>query len=516
MNRPETYYLVINLGLRSNRVIVFDERGKKITEESKQIETSVSADRVEQDPSEWWSLTVDLIGTIDPEICQQVGYITVTSSSCNLVCTDGDSEPVYNSLLVSDKRSKDQADQFSRDDRLQELLVHNNFSASPSYIFPKIYWLAEYKPDVFSSTTMFGSSNSFLTQKFTGRSATDYLDAEKFYYDREEGYSDELLDRLNLSTDQFPDVVEVGTDVGTIAPSVASDLGFSADTRFIVTTYDALAAFWGSGPTDEGDGTNVCGTCSSLRTAMPGSADIELTESTIKKQWFSRPDVFAVGGSNNLEGGLLEWVNTCLYPDKQQGESLFDTIEADARQSSLGANGVVFLPYLLGERAPFEDSDVRGMFFGLERKHNREDLVRSVFESIGFLTRHMVKEIEATGATIEKLKTAGGLTRRDLACQIKADVTGKPVVLVNERENTALGCMVIMASQARDMNMQAVAGDVVAYDRRFEPDPQRHQKYTRLYKLFRDLYESNSENYRRRAELMAQLDKEGVQTDRQL
>ncbi|MXR50997.1 hypothetical protein GRX03_05165 [Halovenus sp. WSH3] len=440
----------------------------------------------------------------------------MTSSSCNLVCTDSAGEPVCDSLLVSDKRSKRQADRLAQDDSLAELFTNSNFSASASYMFPKICWLSEHEPTVFAETETFGSSNSFLTRRFTGRSVTDYLDAEKFYYDRDAGYPDELLDRLGLDSEQLPDVVQVGTDIGPIDDSVADELGLPSDIRFVVTTYDALAAFWGSGPTEEGDGTNVCGTCSSLRTAMPGTASLDLSGSTIKAQRFARPDILAVGGSNSIEGGLLEWVKSTLYPDEKQGEELFDTMEAEARESSLGAGGVVFLPYLLGERAPFDDPDARGMFFGLERKHGREDLVRAVFESIGFLTRHMVSEIERSNATVETLEAAGGLTRRNFACQIKADVTGKPVLLVEELENTALGCMIITASQAREEDMQSIANEVVDYSRRFEPDPDRHEKYSELYDLFRELYESNKENFKRRADLIERLDEDETGSDRQL
>nr|WP_303646651.1 FGGY-family carbohydrate kinase [Halovenus carboxidivorans] len=249
---------------------------------------------------------------------------------------------------------------------------------------------------------------------------------------------------------------------------------------------------------------------------MPGTASLDLSGSTIKAQRFARPDILAVGGSNSIEGGLLEWVKSTLYPDEKQGEELFDTMEAEARESSLGAGGVVFLPYLLGERAPFDDPDARGMFFGLERKHGREDLVRAVFESIGFLTRHMVSEIERSNATVETLEAAGGLTRRNFACQIKADVTGKPVLLVEELENTALGCMIITASQAREEDMQSIANEVVDYSRRFEPDPDRHEKYSELYDLFRELYESNKENFKRRADLIERLDEDETGSDRQL
>jgi sugar (pentulose or hexulose) kinase len=497
--------------------MVFDSAGEKVAENSRQIRTEVSADRVEQEPEEWWESTKELITSLDESVRNRVQYITVTSSSCNLVCSTETGRAVHNALLVSDKRSKDQAERLGQDERLNYLFQQSNFSASPSYIFPKIFWLAENDPEVFDRTDMFGSSNSFLTERFTGRAVTDSLDAEKFYYDRQAGYPKELLDRLTLTKQQFPEVVSVGEDIGTVQTEVATALGLPSAVRFIVTTYDALAAFWGSGATNEGDGANVCGTCSSLRTAMPGSARLDTSDTNIKAQYFSRPDTLAVGASNSLEGGLLEWAKSCFYKDSDiDDEALFDKIEAEARDSVPGAKTLLFLPYLLGERAPFDDPDARGMFFGLERKHDRPDIIRSIFDSIGFLTRHMVEEIKNTGAAVQRLKTAGGLTRRDLACQIKADATGKPVILVDELENTALGCMIIMESTAEQRSMQAVADEVVDYSKRFDPDPETHERYSQLYPLFRDLYQANKDNFQRRADLVDPRNEGNGASERQL
>jgi sugar (pentulose or hexulose) kinase len=513
----ETYYLVVNLGLRSNRVIIFDESGEKVAENSRQLQTRVSADKVEQDPEQWWALTSELISSLDKRIRDSVRYLTVTSSSCNLVCSDEAGQAVSDALLVSDKRSKHQAERFAQDEQLEYVFQQSNFSASPSYMFPKIYWLAENEPAVFDRTDVFGSSNSYLTQKFTTRSVTDYLDAEKFYYDRDTGYPSDLLDRLDLTERNFPDVVPVGTDIGTISPEVAAELGLPSDVSFIVTTYDALAAFWGSGAVSKGDGANVCGTSSSLRTAMPDSANLDLSGSKIKAQYFSRAGTLAVGASNSLEGGLLEWAKSNFYADSDKTDNaVFDQMESDATESAPGANGLLFLPYLLGERAPFDDPDARGMLFGLERKHDRSDIIRSIFDSIGFLTRHMIEKIEDEGAEVNRLKAAGGLIRRKLACQIKADATGKPVILVDELESTALGCMIITKSTAEQRNMQAVAEDMVDYGKRFDPNPKAHERYSKLYPLFKELYQGNKDNFQRRADIINEFEFDGETDNRQL
>jgi sugar (pentulose or hexulose) kinase len=422
-------------------------------------------------------------------------------------------------LLVSDKRSTTEAEWLADNDAFTDVLSHNNFSTSASYIPPKILWLKRNKPEVYERTAMFGTSNSSLTAKFTGRHVTDNLDAEKFYHSRTDGYPPALLDALELVPADLPDVVPVGTKVGTIKDGVANLLNLPQETQFVVTTYDALAAFWGSGVTTPGEAGNVCGTCSSLRVyADDDETDLNLDGGTLKAQHFSRPDVTVVGGSNSLEGGLLEWAKSSLYTaDPEDDDALFDKMEADAAAEPVGANGLVFLPYLLGERAPFDDPDARGSFFGLERKHGREDMVRSVFESIGFLTRHMVEAAEDAGVGVDRLKIAGGLTRRELACQIKADVTGKPIVLVDELENTALGCMIIMRSTVDpERNIEELSDYIVEKARVFEPDPEKHERYTRQYELFRELYETNRNLFEQRAALVADDESGAEQKEKNL
>jgi sugar (pentulose or hexulose) kinase len=351
---------------------------------------------------------------------------------------------------------------------------------------------------------MFGTSNSYLTAKFIGRHVTDALDAGKFYYSPAAGYPSIVLNALGVTTEELPDVVPVGTDAGPIRQNIADLVNLPEDTRFIVTTYDALAAFWGSGATEPGDASNVCGTSSSLRVYADGQTALDLSGSTLKAQHFSRFDITTIGGSNSLEGGLLEWAKSTLYAsDDEDDPNLFDKMEADAAARPLGANGLIFLPYLLGERAPFDDPNARGLFFGVERKHGREDMVRSIFESIGFLTQHMIKAVEDAGQEIKQLKVSGGLARRELACQIKADVSGKPVVLIDELENTALGCMVIMKSTICSKGIEELSKAIVDEARVFDPDPDAHDRYAVRYDLFRELYETNRALFERRSGLVA-------------
>lgn len=509
MDYPDKNFLVLNLGLRSIRAIVFNPDGEKLAISAERVRTHVSGREVEQHPERWWQQATKVIRTVQGEVeSSRTGYITVTSSACNLVPVDEGNEPTYPSMLVSDRRSTSEAEWIRENDSFRNVLSEKNFSASPSYLIPKVFWIKRNQRRRFEQTAVFGSSNSYLTSKFVGRHVTDRLDAEKFYHRAKQGYPAPLLEHLNLTESNLPEVVPVGTEIGVIKTDAANETLLPPDARFIITTYDALAAFWGSGPTKVGDAGNVCGTCSSLRVYAGSTQELELSGSKLKAQNFGRPDVTVVGGSNSLEGGLLEWMKSTLYADDAMAdEKLYAKMERDASEVPTGARGITFLPYLLGERAPFSDPHARGMFFGLERRHDRAEMVRSVFESIGFLTRDMVESVEKAGTCVNHLKVAGGLTRRRLACQIKADVTGKPVTVVDEVENTALGCMLIMYSAIKKgIQLEEIAENIVQEKETFKPNDENHRYYEEKFEIFKTLYRKNKEIFEKRERLKRNSD----------
>src|SRR3989339_467900 len=176
--------LVINLGLRSMRAIVFNERGEKLVHSWYPVRTTIKGDHVEQDPHEWWSLCQEVIkeATADERIKNDISAITVTSSACFLVPVDKNGEAVRPSMIVSDKRSHNQAE-----------------------------WLKDNEPANFAKTAKFISSNDYILYKLSGACVTDPLNAEKLYYDQEEKkYPEKLLEFLGIKEDHMPEVKPVG------------------------------------------------------------------------------------------------------------------------------------------------------------------------------------------------------------------------------------------------------------------------------------------------------------------
>lgn len=505
--------LVINLGLRSMRAIVFDAKGNNLAHSWYPVRTAIKGDHIEQDPQEWWKLCQEVIkeATIDEEIRKEIKAVTVTSSSCFLVLMDKDGNPIGNSMIVSDKRSQKQAEMLKNDSRFVDIFSSPNNLPVASFLAPKMMWLKENDPERFRQTAKFISSNDFLLYKLCGRYATDPLNAEKFYYNQESGtYPESILKYLGIEKDKLPEVLPIGYCLGSIREDLARELDFNQDVKAILSTYDAICAFWGAGVHDHGQACNVCGTVTSFRVLSPQRREARYG---ILSQRFNNNsnEAYIVGGSNNLDGGLLEWAKDIFYGDAYPQKYIFNIMEDEASLSPCGARGLIFLPYILGERVPFFDTKVRGMFFGLERYHTRKDLMRSIFESSGFLAMSIMEAIESLGAEVKHIRLSGGLARNNLISQIRADITGRDILLIEETETTALGAFMIIAIALGMFPDFKSTSEIVKIKKTFTPDPTTHKKYQYMYKLFKELYEDTNESFSKRLDLLKIL---GAQEDK--
>lgn len=212
---------------------------------------------------------------------------------------------------------------------------------------------------------------------------------------------------------------------------------------------------------------------------------------------------YIAGGSNNLGGGLVEWVKQCYYINEKYP---YELMEKDAGESSIGAGGLIFLPYLLGERAPLWDYNARGVFFGLERTHTRKEMTRAVFESTGFIDLDMIHALEEQGVGVDTIRVSGGLARINLVSQIKADVTGKEVHVLSEFETTASEAAVIAFCGQQVFSSLHEAAEAFAKVRMvIRPDRKNHEQYLRIYGLYKETYESLRGLFPKRMELVRSL-----------
>ncbi len=495
--------MVINMGMKSIRCIIFNKNGLKLGSSAIPISTAINDKHVEQNPLEWREKAEIVMrkALADAGGCS-IDYITVTTSASCLICVDEYGEPLGNALMVSDKRAEEEAEMISGMPEFNAVRANTGMEMSVSLMLPKILWIKKHRPEIFDKTAFFITPNDYLIYFLAGIYTTDYFNAVKYHYDLDSSkYPETLLGILGIPVEKFPEVKNTGELVGVIRKEISEKTGVSEDAKVVLSSYDAICSFVGSGVSDEGEASDVSGTVTVFRT-FTRKKDLRKNPA-IYDVPFYQENARIIGGSNNLGGGLIEWVKQCYY---QKEEYPYEVMEKEAAESTLGAKGLVFLPYLLGERAPLWDNDARGVFFGLERMHTRKDMTRAVFESTGFIDMDMIEAIEKTDVNIESIRLSGGLARINLISQLKADILGRDVAVLAEFETTAAGAaMMVLLGQGVYQNLKQIAERFAVVRMIIRPDMENHRKYAHMYQLYKDTYQALKGLYVRRQEALFQI-----------
>lgn len=502
--------LVVNLGLKSVRAIAFSVNGNVLAQASKPIQTYVSNERVEQDPNNWKKLAWQVIKQVTDEIkyvASDIRYLTVTTSASCLVALDEKGRPLQNSLLVSDSRAVNESRMLARTVEFKNVESMTGYPCSPDLMIPKMLWLSRHQPEVFEHAHYFVNAGDFLVGQLTGRFVTDPNNAMKFHYMvTEKSYPHYLLESLGIDAAKLPEVVEMGNEVGTLIPAVASELGLPNNCMVIMSTYDALAAVSGSGAFNVGEAVDVSGTVTSFRAVTNHHLFDE--EKRIYVSPYLGKHHWLAGGSNNLGGGIIEWLSQLLF---SRVEDPYTEMVNMTQDLSPCPGGLIFLPHLLGERAPIWNPDCRGVFFGMNRAHGEREVARAILEGVGFSVRHIAQVLRNLDVDIKSVTVSGGLVRLDVVNQIKADMLNVPVKKLGNFETTSIGAALIglIGTGVYETGAEGFK-KFCKVDRIFEPDKVRSEIYDEYFQLYLKVYDSLQDAYQARADLLARINKKGM------
>jgi xylulokinase len=492
---------VLNLGLKSMRAAVFDDAGHIRAIAHQPIATQMGEGRVEQSPEEWWAAC---IGTMeralsDGELAATVDLLTVTASAGCLVPLRADGTALGTAIMISDVRAAEQAARIESSPSFADLGDGRN-RVTPDLLLPKILWLLENDPTRFADARWFASPNDFLLHRLTGELVTDHNNASKYLHDAAAGYPAGLLASLGIDVDTLPPAVAPGSTALPIRDALRQRFGLARGAAAVVSTYDAICAVYGAGVAHVGDACDVSGTVTSFRVLTddpPANEDGRLFVGP-----HIVPGLYLAGGSNNLGGGVIEWAKQLLYATEADP---YGAMVAEASDAPPGASAITFLPYLLGERAPVWDPDARGVFFGLGRNHQRSDLIRAIFEGVGYSVLDIADRLRAMGVRIDRVAASGGLARLEPINQIKADMLGLPVRTTSEIETTALGAALIALSYGGRFGSLAEAVEAcVTFGPTYEPDDARTDMYRDFFAVYRSLYDQLAGLFAERQRLISQ------------
>ncbi len=417
-------------------------------------------------------------------------------------------EPLHPCLIWMDRRAEAQVDWVKANVDLEQLQAVTGNGVDSYYGFTKMLWLRDARPELWSKTRYLMPPNSYVIQRLTGEIAVDHSSAGNIggVYDmRERRWSREMLATLGIPARMMPERLVASTDVvGGLTPASAARLGLAAGTAVVAGGVDAAVATYAAGVVGPGQHVAMMGTSMCWGFIAPSA---EVPRGLIAMPYVVRSSNYLyVFGGAATSGASVTWFleqfcHAEIEAGAASGRDPHAILEEGAARIAAGADGVVFLPYLMGERSPIWDGKASGAFIGLNLFHTRAHLYRAVLEGVTFALRHNIAASAVSSVPLDpRLIVVGGAARSDLWMQIIADVTGFPVFTIREDVEAALGAARLAAIGIGLVEASASADWVTLIERAL-PDPSRKLRYDKMFEVYAGLYPVLSRSMHQLADL---------------
>lgn len=487
------YIVTVDVGTSGTKTALWNERGDQLAQASQ----SYALRRpdpltAEIDAELWWTAARDTIrevlerSRIDP---QHVAGVGLDGIGWTLVPVDGALRALAPAMTWLDRRAGAEADRLRALPEAERLVDLAANPIDPAYITPKLAWLRERRPDVFEAACYFLTASGFLVAALTGEPTCDFTQAYGYHcFDiRRERWDTEAASAIGVPIQKLPPLRACGEIAGGITPEAAAEIGLRTGTPVIVGCLDAAAGALGAGVIRPGQTMDQGGQAG----GMALSVDRVLVEPQLIFSHHVLPGQYLLQ-SGTVGGGSLGWFRDILGADAAGGAGAFEHFSREAAESAPGAGGLIFIPYMAGERTPLWNSNARGVFFGLSYAATRGDLLRAIMEGCAFAVYDNLKIAEEKGVAVQEWLGAGGATQSAVWCQIKADVTGRPFVIARRADGGEGGHgLGLFALASRAVGLCGDAGALVdrLLPRRqvFEPSAERHARYEELFAIYLDV-----------------------------
>ena len=496
----KNYIIAHDLGTTGNKATLYDREGKLVGSAFYEYGTEYAyTGWAEQNPENWWKA----VCTSTQQLLKQTGVakddiacITFSGQMMGAVPLDKQARPLRNAIIWADQRSVPQERWVGERIPPEDVYRITGHRLSASYSLCKILWLRDHQPDIYQSTYKFVHAKDSIVARLTGEFVTDPSDGSSMnMYDLENGvWSGRILEAAELNPAQFPNIRQSIDVVGEVKASVADEVGVAAGTPVVIGGGDGSCAAAGAGVIKEGSAYNYVGSSSWIALSTPKP----IYDPDFKTFTFGHvvPNMFMPTGTMQAAGASYQWTRDQLAPVEKQiaetlGISAYELMNLKAEKSPVGANGLFYLPYLMGERSPRWNPRARGAFIGLTIRHTRADMLRAVLEGVTMNLRVILDAFRAQGTHIEAMRVIGGGARGRFWNQIMADLYGMPVHrLAILEEATSMGAALACGGGIGlypDFSMIETMNEIAET---IYPKPASQAVYEKLYPIFNATYDA--------------------------
>jgi xylulokinase len=489
MNQQDAI-LGIDVGTQSCKCVVLDTNGHILGVGQQNYDVMTSHPQwAEQDPAVWWDALVNSTraamhqaNLAPPQICG----VGLTGQMHGIVLIGQDHEPVYPAIIWMDRRSADLCATVQA--RVSAEIVQSAAAnrLSSGFAGASLAWLAQHDPTVLDRTVCILQPKDYAILRLTGVISSDPSDASATWlYDvRSRAWSDDLAAACGVAQDKLPPVSASSTVVGTLRAEISSELGLRAGLPVVAGAGDQAALLTGTGVIRSGHGAITIGTGGQI--TVVSNQPLHDPELRLNTFCHALPDLWYTMGAI-LNGGMaLRWWRSIVDPSHTRA---FGDLVNEAQQVPAGSDGLIFLPYLEGERTPLMDPTATGAFVGLTRQHTQAHLTRAVLEGVAFAFRDCLDTLRTVGPVPDQFVIGGGGAQGSLWRQIMASALGVSLQTLAGAEHTATGAALLAGVGAgvyADV-VEAVAR-CVRYGEIEEPKADEQAVYDKVFARFRTLY----------------------------
>jgi xylulokinase len=501
----EQFLLGIDIGTSACKIAVFNRMGKVIgTANGDYAVYYPYPGWAEQNPEEWWIAVCKAIKDIFKQgrvLPEQIAGIGIDGQSWSAIPVDRAGNVLTNTPIWMDTRAADICRELNEKIGDDEIFRLSGNSLQPSYSTAKIIWYQRNLPDVYEKTYKILQSNSYIAFKLTGEFTQELSQGYGLHcFNMQTGtWNKEMCRNLGILPEMLPDIYPCHEVIGTVTKKAAGESGLAAGTPVVAGGLDAACGTLGAGVIHPGETQEQGGQAG----GMSICTDTYKADPRLILSYHVIPDHWLLQGGTTGGGGVMRWLESQFgdyerEEGKRQGKNSLVLFNELAEKVAPGSDGMVFLPYMSGERSPIWDPNAKGVFYGLDFSKTKAHFIRAAMEGVALSLRHNLDVAKEAGAEVSVLRSMGGSANSLLWTQIKSDVTGKPIVVPSSDTATTLGA-VMLAGVGVGMykDFEEAVSLTVENKRSHEPNPENMKAYEENYQVYLELYHNLKETMKK-------------------
>lgn len=481
------YIIGHDYGTSSLKSVLFTESGELIRECSADYKTNYSnGNWAEQNPEDWWDAFCKnnqiLLGGLDKS---DVLCVSFCGTYPNLICIGDDQQLLCDAMIWQDNRAITEAEEISAKMSPEYAGQYRGNKMTTDRTLPKLLWLRKNRPDVYGKIRkILPCVSQYVILKLTGKAVADYrtgfstglLNLER------DAWSDYMIDLADVSRDILPELHKRTDIVGEVPAQLADECGLASGTRLVIGTGDGDSADVGMGMLQDGDAYLNGST----------SASFLVVNKKIKGSW---------PPPTSCSGASITWMKNVLCQEERSiaqatGRSIYDVINERIASAPVGCHGVMFHPYLSGERGSINNPRAKGSFTGISLETTHEDLLRAVYEGIGMNLYNVLQIARDAGYVFHRMPMVGGMAKSPVLRQIIADILGIELYTVSHIDEAGtIGAAVLGGIGVGLYQDESAQKIFMKPDETTVPNMENHEKYTNIIALFNETYQAQCPLY---------------------